>query len=115
MQYYKNYHGHEANICGKNKKFDNTIYTFDIETTSYYILDDKIYIGESFDLANRWKEHMDLSLFLLLCDLKYFPFVSIYYHRCTLMSIHFVKIYYDFGRSFGIIVKTNTVVIHTCR
>ena len=49
MQYYKNYHGHEANICGKNKKFDNTIYTFDIETTSYYILDDKIYIGVEYN------------------------------------------------------------------
>lgn len=49
MQYYKNYKGHVADICGKNKKFDNTIYTFDIETTSYYILNDKIYIGVEYN------------------------------------------------------------------
>ena len=31
-----------GNIVGKRKKVDNTIYTFDIETTSYLILDNKI-------------------------------------------------------------------------
>ena len=35
--------GHEPELVGKRNKYDNTIYTFDIETTSYIILDGKIY------------------------------------------------------------------------
>lgn len=38
MIYYKEYGGHEPKIEGKKKKFDNNIYTFDIETTSYISL-----------------------------------------------------------------------------
>lgn len=39
MLYYKNWIPHEKNIVGKRKKVDNNIYTFDIETSSYFILD----------------------------------------------------------------------------
>lgn len=39
MKYWTEYNGHEVDILGKTKKIDNTIYTFDIETTSYLILD----------------------------------------------------------------------------
>ena len=42
MKYWTEYKGHEVDILGQKKKIDNTIYTFDIETTSYLILDDKI-------------------------------------------------------------------------
>ena len=42
MKYYTEYTGHEVTILGRKKKVDNTIYTFDIETTSYLILDNKI-------------------------------------------------------------------------
>lgn len=41
MIFYKEYDGHKANIVGNRKKVDNNIYTFDIETTSYLILDGK--------------------------------------------------------------------------
>lgn len=41
MKYWNEYYGHIPDIRGKRKKFDNTIYTFDIETTSYLILDNK--------------------------------------------------------------------------
>lgn len=41
MLYWNKYNGHESDICGKRKKFDNTIYAFDIETTSYLIVDGK--------------------------------------------------------------------------
>ena len=37
MQYWELYKGHSPDIRGTRKKFDNTIYTFDIETTSYII------------------------------------------------------------------------------
>lgn len=42
MKYWTEYTGHEVDILGRTKRVDNTIYTFDIETTSYLILDDKI-------------------------------------------------------------------------
>lgn len=42
MIYYKEYGGHEPKIEGKKKKFDNNIYTFDIETTSYISLYGKV-------------------------------------------------------------------------
>lgn len=42
MKYWTEYNGHEVNILGKTRKVDNTIYTFDIETTSYLILDGEI-------------------------------------------------------------------------
>ena len=38
MKYWLEYEGHKVDILGKRKKYDNTIYTFDIETTSYIIL-----------------------------------------------------------------------------
>ena len=41
MKYWKEYNGHCPNIKGKRNQYDNTIYTFDIETTSYLILDNK--------------------------------------------------------------------------
>ena len=43
MIYWKNYYGHNADIKGTRKTFDNTIYSFDIETTSYIILNGKQY------------------------------------------------------------------------
>lgn len=42
MLYYLNYIKHDPDIRGKNKKIDNTVYTFDIETTSFLILNNKI-------------------------------------------------------------------------
>lgn len=42
MRCWKDYKGHDVSILGKSKKIDNTIYTFDIETTSYLILDGEI-------------------------------------------------------------------------
>ena len=40
---YKLYAGHEKITKGKRNKYDNNIYTFDIETTSYFIYNNKIY------------------------------------------------------------------------
>lgn len=45
MIFYEEYNGHFADIVGDRKKIDNTIYSFDIETTSYLILDGKQVAG----------------------------------------------------------------------
>ena len=42
MKYWTEYKGHEVDILGKTKKIDNTIYTFDIETTSYLLLNNEV-------------------------------------------------------------------------
>ena len=42
MLYWDKYESHTPNITGKRKKIDNNIYTFDIETTSYLILDNNV-------------------------------------------------------------------------
>lgn len=41
MKYWNEYQGHKLDIRGKRKLYDNNIYTFDIETTSYLILNGK--------------------------------------------------------------------------
>lgn len=41
MKYWSEYYGHKVDIKGKRKKYDNTIYTFDIETTSFLILNNE--------------------------------------------------------------------------
>ena len=41
MKFWTNYKSHNAKIEGTKKKFDNTIYTFDIESTSYIVLNHK--------------------------------------------------------------------------
>ena len=43
MLYWDKFKHHDADIIGKRKKYDATIYSFDIETTSYYILYGKQY------------------------------------------------------------------------
>lgn len=42
MLYWTEYKNHESKIVGKRKKVDNNIYTFDIETTSYLILNGNV-------------------------------------------------------------------------
>ena len=49
MLYWENYKTHKPDIRGKRKFYDNNIYTFDIETSSYYILDGIIYPAIEYD------------------------------------------------------------------
>lgn len=47
----------DYNVIGKQNKYIDTIFTFDIETTSIYILDGKIYPAIAYkDLSNKQKE-----------------------------------------------------------
>ena len=49
MKYYTEWIPHISKIEGKRKKVDNNIYTFDIETTSYFILDGKLHNPLDYD------------------------------------------------------------------
>ena len=50
MLYYKQFKNqvYVPEIIGNKKKFDNTIYTFDIETTSFYTYGNKIYCSSEY-------------------------------------------------------------------
>ena len=59
MLYWDKYNGkgHEPNIKGNRKYYDTNIYTFDIETSSYYILDGKVYPAIKYDdLSDKEKQ-----------------------------------------------------------
>ena len=57
MIYWISYKGHEIKSEGRKKKFDNNIYTFDIETTSYIILDDmQLETDKYLSLSDKEKE-----------------------------------------------------------
>ncbi len=60
MLYWTSYKNHEKDIKGIRKKFDNNIYTFDIETTSYLKLYDKIY--NNMEYLNFSDEEKDNSI-----------------------------------------------------
>ena len=55
-----NYHFSDR-YTKKKKNYDNTIYTFDIETTSYYILDNKIY--SAFDYLKLTDDEKEKCIF----------------------------------------------------
>ena len=43
MLYWTNYIAPAKKLEGKNRRYDNNIYTFDIESTSYIVLDKEVY------------------------------------------------------------------------
>ena len=55
MESYRDYKKHESKIITKKNKttFDNNIYTFDIEVTSYLKLDGVIYRQKDYELFNQ--------------------------------------------------------------
>ena len=61
MLYWKDYKGHDPDIRGKRKRFDNTIYTFDIETSSYLILDDKIIPASLYETLTKKEQELAIK------------------------------------------------------
>lgn len=60
MKWWKEYTGHTPEVLGKRKKFDNTIYTFDIETSSYLIYEGKVYPAVEYLKFNE-KQRQDIE------------------------------------------------------
>lgn len=53
MLWYEEFKSHKPIVLGRKKKFDNTIYTFDIETSNYLILDNKVIEGARYDKLSK--------------------------------------------------------------
>ena len=56
MLFYKEYKKHPFNILGKKIKYDTNIYTFDIETTSYLLIDGKILPAVDYEKLSKKKQ-----------------------------------------------------------
>ena len=60
MEYWKEYKGHKPVIRGKRIQYDANIYTFDIETSSYLVLDGKqIPSNEYLNLSKKDRENCE--------------------------------------------------------
>ena len=57
MLYWNEYKGHKPDIHGRKNKFDNTVYSFDIETTSYIIYKGELYQADKYqELSKKEQE-----------------------------------------------------------
>lgn len=82
MIYYKDYKGHNPQILGrKDKKVDNNIYSFDIETTSYIKLNGKIYNASSYE--NFTQKEKEASEFYSIMYVWMFSINDIVYYGRT--------------------------------
>lgn len=81
MKYWSEYEGHIIKETGKRNKFDNTIFTFDIETTSYFI-----YNGEqhkTIDYLKLTKEEQEKCIFMSTMYIWMFGVDDIVYYGRT--------------------------------
>ena len=81
MIHYKEYKGHSPDIVGVRKKIDNTVYTFDIETTSYLILNGKQIPG--IEYQNLTKEQQEQSEFRSCMYIWMFSINEVVYYGRT--------------------------------
>lgn len=71
MKYWTEYIYHSYKVEGKRKKIDNTIYTFDIESTSYIKLHNKIYNMLKYDeLTEDEKEECEKKCLMYIWTLS---------------------------------------------
>ena len=57
MEYYTSYTKHDYKLTGDDKLYDSTIYTFDIETTSYIIHNNKVYNNLFYETLSEKEQH----------------------------------------------------------
>ena len=116
MKYYKEFKGITPNIVGKKKKVDNNIYTFDIETTNYLLLDGRVIPSCNYlDLTKDEQERCDYRSFMYIWmfgindtvyygrtwhDLDVFLFWLDYYVKCKkIVFIHNLGFEFNYLKS----------------
>ena len=80
MENWYKYEGHEKKTLGKRKKIDNNIYTFDIETTSFIKVRNKIYPAIYYDKLTE-EDKKDVSYYATMYLWQFGINDKVYYGR----------------------------------
>ena len=94
MKKWSEYSGHKYEIIGKRKLIDSTIYTFDIETSSYLILDGKVIPAsdyESLDSKSRERAIKQSNMYIWMFSIN----DKVYYGRTWDEFIEFLILYFN--------------------
>ena len=91
MLYYKEYTCHRYNLIGKRNIFDDTIYSFDIETTSYIKYKGNIYQADYYqNLTKKEQEQCEFGSNMYIWQLSIND--TVYYGRYWYELIDFISI-----------------------
>lgn len=97
MKYWTEYIYHSYKVEGKRKKIDNTIYTFDIESTSYIKLHNKIYNMLKYDeLIEDEKEECEKKCLMYIWTLSIDE--EVFYGRTWVEFYNFLELIDDIDR-----------------
>lgn len=91
MIYWNEYKGHKKDIHGRKKKFDNNIYSFDIETSSYIILNGKVLKSEEYqNISKKEQEQCEFRscMYIWMFSIN----EDVYYGRTWNELIEFIKL-----------------------
>lgn len=91
MKNYREYKKHEYTVTGKREKYDNTIYTFDIETTSFLVLDNNIHSSidyKDFDEEEQEESTSLATMYIWMLSVN----DTVYYGRTWDEFLDFIKI-----------------------
>ena len=106
MLFYKKYKEHQFEILGKRQKYDNNIYTFDIETTSYIINQDEILSSieyENLSEKERGKVIKQSTMYIWMFSIN----EQVYYGRTWSEFQEFLKLVFENSKEF-----TKIIFIH---
>lgn len=81
MKYWKEYEGHQIKIINDKTIYDNTIFTFDIETTSYFIYNGKQY--KTIEYLNLTKDEQEKCIFMSTMYIWMFGVDDVVYYGRT--------------------------------
>lgn len=100
MKFWKEYEGHNIKVKGQKNKYDNTIFTFDIETSSYYILDGQQY--NTINYLDLPKEKQEECIFMSTMYIWMFGVDDIVYYGRTW---HELRLFLDRLEYYGLGLK----------
>ena len=90
MLYWNEYKGHKPDVHGRKNKFDNTIYSFDIETTSYIIHNNELYQADKYqELTKKEQEQSTYGSCMYIWQFSIND--TVYYGRTWEEFIKFIK------------------------
>lgn len=92
MKYWKDFHFIEKKTIGKKKNslYDNNIFTFDIETSSLFMLNNKIYSTSEYLKLDK-KEQEEAEFFAIMYIWQFSINETVYYGRTWEEFIKFIK------------------------